>query len=296
MSLTNPFGIQQNEIKNIIKEFCPEKESFRSQNGTTCFNTKKECMVPSSLDSSDANLCGTAFDYVARFFIAQKISNNKCMATKELMAENIFSYRYFRQININIHKIQKSGICIKNTNSIVCGNLSKWLEKECNINKYKIENLCDAGILKVSYINTADLDDLKLQYDKFIEPIKKFIVSENNDEGMIIEKSIILAKLEQIVRSSKDYVNIDNMYCFSDKYSKVKEELYKLLDSFKKVFLPIVKKDSVVIFNPRFGIGSQVIGGADADIFIDGILYDFKVVKKNGWSSKNVTQIVKKTT
>lgn len=44
--------------------------------------------------------------------------------------------------------------------------------------------------------------------------------------------------------------------------------------------------------NPYFGIGSRIVGGADADIYIDGTLYDFKVIKKNGWSSAYATQII----
>ena len=35
----------------------------------------------------------------------------------------------------------------------------------------------------------------------------------------------------------------------------VKEELKNMLDSFRKVFLPIVRDESVVVYNPHFGIG-----------------------------------------
>ena len=38
-----------------------------------CFDTKAECIITSSLTATEANLCGTAFDYLARFLIAKKI-------------------------------------------------------------------------------------------------------------------------------------------------------------------------------------------------------------------------------
>ena len=44
-----------------------------------------------------------------------------------------------------------------------------------------------------------------------------------------------------------------------------------MLDSFRKVFLPIVRDESVVVYNPHFGIGSRIIGGADADIYNDTV-------------------------
>lgn len=36
----------------------------------------------------------------------------------------------------------------------------------------------------------------------------------------------------------------------------------------------------VCLLNPTFGIGSRLIGGADSDLFIDGMLIDIKVTKK----------------
>lgn len=56
MSLTNPFGIKEKEIKRIIKECCPDKSEFYSLDASQCFNTKSECIVPSELTSTEANL------------------------------------------------------------------------------------------------------------------------------------------------------------------------------------------------------------------------------------------------
>lgn len=50
--------------------------------------------------------------------------------------------------------------------------------------------------------------------------------------------------------------------------------------------------DSVEIFNPSFGIASYACGGADADVYVDGVLYDFKTSKKNGYNWKETAQLV----
>ncbi|NRT72070.1 hypothetical protein [Clostridium beijerinckii] len=45
------------------------------------------------------------------------------------------------------------------------------------------------------------------------------------------------------------------------------------------------------MFNPNFGVWSCKCFGADANIFIDGVLYDFKCVTKNGYRIDDIAQI-----
>lgn len=294
MSLINPFGIREREVKKIIKDFCPDKTMFYSQNEEPCFNTKKGYAIPSSLDTAEANLCGTAFDYAVRFLIAKKQNANKEAAIEYLVAGGLFSHEnHFHEITFDVEKLKKYEIFVDKSNVIICGSWSSWLERENNIRKSKIEYLCSEGTIKVSFVKNDILNELKDRFEEFRNSIKDFIYDDTvNNDDLIIEKCIILAKMEQIVRSSQGYVSIDDIYSFNDKYIAVKKELHKLLESFRKIFLPIVKQESEVVFNPSFGFGSWMVGGADADIYIDGTLYDFKVVKKNGWSSKNATQIM----
>ena len=54
----------------------------------------------------------------------------------------------------------------------------------------------------------------------------------------------------------------------------------------------VVATNSNVIFNPSFGICSTAVRGADADIFIDGVLYDFKTTKYYSYNSKDIQQII----
>ncbi|WP_152550508.1 hypothetical protein [Bacillus safensis] len=52
-----------------------------------------------------------------------------------------------------------------------------------------------------------------------------------------------------------------------------------------------VKTDSKVVINPHFGIASLLVDGADADILVGDVLYDFKVVKDVGYKSMHVLQL-----
>lgn len=54
----------------------------------------------------------------------------------------------------------------------------------------------------------------------------------------------------------------------------------------------IVSQKSDVIYNPTFGAASLMVGGADGDIIIDGVLYDFKSGKALGYSWKETAQLI----
>lgn len=292
MSLTNPFGIRERKIKRIIKEICPNKRDFYSCDGKECFDTKAECIITSSLTATEANLCGTAFDYLARFLIAKKILKNKENVIENLCAEGVFNTYGFYNIDFDIDSLKKIGIIVTKENVCICGGCNFYLQRELNLDREKIDKLLTKGFVKISHLNEERICSLRKEYFVFLDDIKDFIFNLNDNEEKLIKKCIILAQLEQINRSSIGAKTVSELFDFSEEYMPVKDELYSLLDSFKRTFLPIVKSESEVIFNPEFGIGSRIIGGADADVFIDGILYDFKVIKKNGWSSSYATQII----
>lgn len=294
MSLTNPFGIREKKIKGIIKECSPDKSDFYSLDGTKCFDTKTECVISSELSASDATLCGTAFDYLARFFISKKVLKNKEVALQNLCAGSVFRIYgcNFYSIDFDVDALKKIGITVTKENECICGGCNFYLQKELNLDRERIDKLLAKGFVKISRLKEEMIYSLKEDYFNFLEDVKDFIFGLNNNEDELIKKCIKLAQLEQINRSSIGVIKVSELYDFSEKYTPIYYELHRLLDSFKRTFLSLVKPESEVIFNPGFSIASRIVGGADADIFIDGTLYDFKVVKKNGWSSAYATQII----
>ncbi|PEO24957.1 hypothetical protein COL24_01030 [Bacillus toyonensis] len=61
----------------------------------------------------------------------------------------------------------------------------------------------------------------------------------------------------------------------------------------EKFFIPeIVHKESKVVYNPNFGLASMIVDGADGDIIIDGVLYDFKTGKPFAYSRVNAAQLI----
>lgn len=126
-------------------------------------------------------------------------------------------------------------------------------------------------------------------YNNLISFIMRYVDGKDDESDKVIDCCILLAKMEQEYRGG--HADAPKIVINSTDY-EIKEDLTRLLKVFNEAFLPLVKKTSTVVFNPTFGIASLMVGGADADVFIDGTLYDFKVHKENGWRSADAKQLM----
>jgi hypothetical protein len=100
--------------------------------------------------------------------------------------------------------------------------------------------------------------------------------------------------LETVARSGLPPVDI-NISLIEDTDNEIINDLRALCNVFKDKFINsgIFKENEDVVFNPHFGVVVSLhVGGADADIFINGTLYDFKCTKSRGYSWTECAQIV----
>lgn len=134
-------------------------------------------------------------------------------------------------------------------------------------------------------------DRLRGKFDEGIDYIIKFINSNYSVNKDLIHYAYFFGRLEQCWRCGRLIENIDELL---DPPSKeIEDDLINLMSVFDDLFLnKVVTVNSNVIFNPSFGNCSSVVRGADGDIFIDGVLYDFKTTKYNSYNSKDIQQII----
>ena len=71
------------------------------------------------------------------------------------------------------------------------------------------------------------------------------------------------------------------------------EQCYGLLKLFRYIFVDagLIKVDSNIVINPIFGKNTSMAGGADGDLIIDDVLYDFKSTKRLYLESKSLQQL-----
>lgn len=145
------------------------------------------------------------------------------------------------------------------------------------------------GFFKKSVYNSFRLN---YKYKKSIKQFNSFVKGKN-EIGSLVTAACYLAKLEQIFRSGLPPIDAKKSL-FSDPAEEIKKELEYMCRVFQEKFLitKIISQKSKVIYNPTFGIASLMVGGADGDIIIDGVLYDFKSGKALGYSWKEVAQLI----
>jgi len=109
--------------------------------------------------------------------------------------------------------------------------------------------------------------DAKEQYGLFLK-------TESCDDNLI-RSCILLSKIDSIFRTGEDYYP-DTLEEFLDVDEDIVQDLKKLIS-----IVPIddFKPNIGILLNPDFGVGSQIVGGSDADLIIDNMIIDIKVTK-----------------
>lgn len=111
---------------------------------------------------------------------------------------------------------------------------------------------------------------------------KDYLKSGNLGDGLI-RSSLILAQMDALYRSGRispalGQVENGDVQDLRNLISLVKSETFKAK---KTCFL-----------NPTFGYGSQLVGGADADLIVDNMLVDIKTTKFLSFTQEQYNQLI----
>ncbi|MBO5336777.1 MAG: helix-turn-helix transcriptional regulator [Lachnospiraceae bacterium] len=152
--------------------------------------------------------------------------------------------------------------------------------------------IAERGLAACAYAAKEKKIDLVKKYKDAILMCKEFVEGERTINE-IIKVSVFCAKLEHAHRMVIRPFDVDIEYILS-----CEEEIVKDLDNLVKVFEQkfvisgLITNESKIVYNPTFGGASVICGGADADIYIDGTLYDFKCTKKTGYAWNESAQLL----
>jgi len=265
-SMLNGKSDEDREFQEIIFRNMPSMCEFKTVSGKKVFK-EYDCIVPYNLSNSlEASIVGIAFDYLARAMIAQKIENQKETSVLNLKSlcglkrlENVLNDRDFKELQQNFSK----NLC--DFIGYIYSDLSplpKNIFKKCAQEEWSAWQC---------YMNSYDL-------------VKTKKINE------LIFGAYYFAKLEQVYRSGRIIPKGD---LIKEPNEKIVKDLANMCTLFQDNFIGqnLVQKDSVVVFNPSFDIASCACGVADADVYIDGVLYDFKTTKDMRYKKQDVAQL-----
>jgi len=272
MSLTNKIK-NDKDFQKILKPILPQKDSFQTISTKKAFSNEYVCLAETELANSyQSSLVGIAFDYIARFKIAKEIANNQESAYINLVA--------IKSLKLLEGKID-SKIYIK---------LKKHYIKMLSI---IIEDIHNSPFPMRDIMNFIHH---KEEFDAYMLALKNMSKKKELYEINIKEvfsSAVFMAKLDHIYRSG---IIPDDLEFLFDKPDKtIIDDLQDLYVLFNERFIKsgLVNEESLVMFNPSFGkLNSLAVGGADADIYIDGVLYELKTTKNTGYKWQDVAQLI----
>lgn len=272
MSLTSKLsGTKEadKDFQKIIKCVTPDKKIIKTESGVRAFSDEYKLKVPNELENSyQSSVSGIAFDYLARFFIGQEVDKG----------------RWNSFLNLN---------ALKGLLTLVY-NPDEYSKLEMRY----ISHL--AHIMEFVYSESAKVDSLtdkvsnKIEYQaykNFLDKESKSNYKYEFDSSHLIAYAVYFAKLEMIYRSKVIPEDINELtHLDMEQFN----DLSQLCNTFFEIFIysGLITKESDVVYNPTFGKTGKLVGGADADIYIDGVLYDFKSTKTNAYKWQDFGQII----
>ncbi len=125
-------------------------------------------------------------------------------------------------------------------------------------------------------------DQAYLFFTEAREHYTDFLRTQTLTDNLIVS-ALRLAKLEGIYRSKKIDPNLDQI---------LDEDIADLKALLAHVNVKEFTSPEAILLNPTFDLGSQVVGGADADLIMGDTLIDFKTVKEFSLERRDFNQLL----
>lgn len=146
-------------------------------------------------------------------------------------------------------------------------------------------------------IGASRARDVQMLYDRSTNCLANYAFrSMGASLGTAIDGCCKLARLEYVARNPHlvvwpGWLEEATGFMLAAEPNPILNDLERLADAFARTFITsgILRADSSIVFHPRFM--APEIGGADADIVIDSVLYDFKTTKTPGYKWQDVAQL-----
>lgn len=142
----------------------------------------------------------------------------------------------------------------------------------------------------------GDKKPVLVAINKLLEQVDDLIANQPSDyvfDKDLITGICIFAKLENLWRSG-GLVSATTEEILKPIDDIVYEELWSLIDTYKKVFLEsgLISHDSLITYKPVYSTTiSLAVGGIEPDLVIDGTIFDLKTTKRNGYIGQDAMQI-----
>ena len=230
------------------------------------------------------SLIGTAFDYLLRFHVERKFSRavgRSWVAEHAVDKIKLASGMYARVDGLMkpIDMEKPVGGQFEYTKMIMWPDLRPDME---DFYDFPAEKVFIQRKEWVDFIRPAEeaKDAAKALYTRFVR------TGSLPDD--LVKSTLLLAKLDAIFRTGRLF-NAD----FHSEYEGVEDDVSDLKNLLAvAIDSGLFRPDCAAFLNPTFERGSTLVGGADADMILDGTLIDVKTTKNMAFTQDMYNQIL----
>ena len=231
------------------------RERFRQEFDMPRMKTKRELLAPPL--SNRYSLVGTAFDYLARFYVKRL---NPDAITKAWIAE------------IVLHDLSWMPIWRHNSQSDTTVYGFSWMPKEDYIEDKR------GTLLRFSELETKVRQIVERARVDYADYLSSGLLTDK-----LVESTLLLAQVDTIFRAKVVDKNL------GDVHKEDMDDLFKLISLIDPQFF---EASRLCLLNPTFGEVSSLVGGADADLVIDNAIIDIKTTKNFRSDREDFNQLI----
>jgi len=144
--------------------------------------------------------------------------------------------------------------------------------------------VAETSVLLMDTLGKDDEESKKMK--RFLEESKKIhdnFLSTGMIDDEIIKTSVILAQMDVYYRQGTVPENLGTVE---------EGDIQDLRNLISLVDLDLFKAKNHCYLNPTFGYGSELVGGADADLIVDDTLVDVKTTKFLSFTQEQYNQLI----
>lgn len=172
-----------------------------------------------------------------------------------------------------------------------CLEILRYVQKQKNINfQNYFRHIC-AAYTFIRHSDSAHSEIIKRYYPNLQATCFSYAIGVNMDLSKVVEYAYQLYKIENFHRVPRE--NRDKFWdaFFQPCQESVVRDVIQLVEIFRKCFFEdgVISKKSTIVLHPRLGAHMSPVG--IADLYVDGVLYDFKASKRGGYHWKDIGQV-----
>ena len=196
------------------------------------------------------------------------------------------------QVIGSTHSTQETALVGEIADYAFCIEILRYVKKNRIVNYNNFFRFIGSAYKSIIESDPEHSEVIKYYYSKLVSDCLHCVITGTALEiKQEVEYSYQLYQIENFHRVPREHRDV-----FWDNFThpcqeQITSDVIQLIELFRKCFFDagIITEKSTIVLHPRLGTHTSPVG--IADLYCDGIFYDFKSSRKNGYSWKDVGQV-----